>query len=115
MIRSVFDYGCFIYGAASKTVLARLEVTQAKALRLCCGAFRASSFPALLVGMGEMPLWLKRVKLGLQYWVKMSGSTQTFPARRLLQEVEESGTFKSFIVDVNQWATKHTQAAHPQA
>lgn len=56
--------------------------------------------------MGEMPLWLRRIQLGLQYWVKISESTQTFPARRLLQEVKGSRKFKSFVVDVDQWATK---------
>ena len=106
MIRSAFDYGCYIHGAASKTVLARLEVTQAKALRLCCGAFRTSPIPALLIEMGEMPLWLRRVKLGLQYWTKISGSAQTFPARCLLKEVEGGSRYKTFMVDVNQWATK---------
>ena len=106
MVRSAFDYGCFIYGAASKTVLARLDVVQAKALRLCCGALRTSSIPALLVEMGEMPLWIRRIKLGLQYWVKISGSSQTFPTRSLLQEVEGSRKYNSFIIYVNQWATK---------
>lgn len=67
MIRSVLDYGCFVYGSASKSVLDRLDVLQARALRLCCGAFRTSPVPALLIEMGEMPLWLRRIKLGLQY------------------------------------------------
>jgi len=39
MIRSALYYGCFVYGSASKTVLARLHAVQARALVLCCGAF----------------------------------------------------------------------------
>ena len=85
MIRSALDYGSYVYGAAAKTVLARLDVLQARALRFCCGAFRTSPVPALLVEMGEMPLWIRRIKLGLQYWTKLSGSSQAFPARCLLQ------------------------------
>ena len=46
MIRSALDYG-----SSSKTVLARLDVVLAKALRLCRGAFRTSPAPALLIEM----------------------------------------------------------------
>ena len=65
MIRSCIDYGCFVNGSASKSVLHKLEVFQARALRLCCGAFRSSPVPALLVEMGELLLSLRRAKLGL--------------------------------------------------
>ena len=104
MIRSSLDYGCFVYGSASKSVLAGLDVLQARALRLCCGAFRTSPVPALLIEMGEMPLWLRRIKLGLQYWVKLSGCHQTFPARCLLQESDGANKYKTFFVNINQWA-----------
>jgi len=97
---------CFVYGSASKTVLTRLDVVQARALRLCCGAFRTSPVPALLIEMGEMPLWLRRIKLGLQYWVKLSGCNHPFPARCLLQEVAGANRYDIFFVIVNQWAGK---------
>ena len=106
MIRSSLDYGCFVYGSASKSVLAGLDVLQARALRLCCGAFRTSPVPALLIEMGEMPLWLRRIKLGLQYWVKLSGCHQTFPARCLLQESDGANKYKTFFVNINQWAVR---------
>jgi hypothetical protein len=105
MIRSSLDYGCFVYGSASKSVLAGLDVLQARALRLCCGAFRTSPVPALLIEMGERPLWLRRIKLGLQYWVKLSGF-QTFPARCLLQESDGANKYKTFFVNINQWAVR---------
>ena len=92
MIRSYINYGCFVYGSAAKSVLHKLEVLQARALRLCCGAFRSSPVPALLVEMGELLLSLRRVKLGLQYWAKLSASGPSFPARRLLQSSWESGS-----------------------
>lgn len=34
MIRSIIDYGSFVYGSASKTVLDRLNVVQTRALNL---------------------------------------------------------------------------------
>ena len=91
MIRSCIDYGCFVYGSAAKLVLHKLEVLQARVLRLCCGAFRSSPVPALLVEMGELPLSLRRVKLGLQSWAKLSASGPSFPARRLLLGVWKWG------------------------
>ncbi|KAG5852664.1 hypothetical protein ANANG_G00064980 [Anguilla anguilla] len=109
MIRSVLDYGCFVYGSAAKSVLGKLDILQSKALRLCCGAFKTSPIPALLIEMGEMPLYLRRIKLGLQYWVKLRGANQTLPARCLLQGSWDPGgkiKRKPFFDGVNQWASK---------
>ena len=36
MIRSVFDYGCIVYGSAAVSLLRKLDVIQAKALRVHC-------------------------------------------------------------------------------
>ena len=85
-------------------ILARLDVLQARALRLCCGAFRTSPVPSLLIEMGEMSLRLRRIKLGLQYWVKLSGCHQTFPANCLLQESDRDVKYTCFFVNINQWA-----------
>ena len=41
---------------AAKSILKRLDVVQAKALRVVCGAFRSTPIAALLVEMGETPL-----------------------------------------------------------
>jgi len=56
--------------------------------------------------MGEMPLWLRRINLELQYKVKLSGCNHTFPARCLLQEVAGANRYNTFFVIVNQWAGK---------
>ena len=97
MIRSSLDCGCFVYGSVSKSILARLDVLQARAQILCFGAFRTSPVTAQLIEMGEMPLWLRRIKLGLQYWVKLRGCPQTFPARCLLQESDGGNKYKTFF------------------
>ena len=72
LIRSKLDYGCFIYGAARPSYLKALEPIQNQALRLCLGAFRTSPIPSLHVEAGELPLSLRREKLGLQYALKLS-------------------------------------------
>lgn len=38
MVQSRLDYGCLSYGSATVTHLNRLDLIQAKALRVCCGA-----------------------------------------------------------------------------
>ena len=73
MVRSRIDYGCLCYGTAAKTILKRLDVVQAKALRVVCGAFRSTPIAALLVEMGETPLGIRRSKLAMQYICKLRG------------------------------------------
>jgi len=109
MIRSSFDYGCFVWGSAAKSSLGKLDVLQARALRLCCGAYRTSPVSALLMEMGEMPLFLRQIQLGLQYWIKLSGSSQAFPVRCMLRgswEFEGRVKRKPFFEVINQWAGK---------
>ena len=80
-----------------------------KEVRHSCGAFRTSPIPALLIEMGEMPLCLRRIKLGMQYWVKLSGSNLAFPGRRLMQWTLDSYRKirnKTFFEGINQWTRK---------
>ena len=91
MIRSALDYGCLAYGAAAKTNLAALDRVQAKALRVCSGAFCTTPIPALLVEMGEIPLGLRRRKLALHYIAKLYGHDQAHPGKQLLEECWELG------------------------
>ncbi|KAJ8333999.1 hypothetical protein SKAU_G00413180 [Synaphobranchus kaupii] len=51
----------------AETTLHKLDVVQAKALRVCSGAFRTTPVPAMQVDVGESPLRLRRAKLGLNY------------------------------------------------
>ena len=59
MMRSAIDYGCMVYGSAALSVLNKLDIVQAKALRVCCGALCTTPISALLIEMGEMPLVLR--------------------------------------------------------
>ncbi len=52
LIRSVLDYVSIVVGSAAKSLLMRLDVIQNQALRICCGAFKTSSAPAIQVEMG---------------------------------------------------------------
>ncbi len=91
MIRSSLDCGCLVYGAAAKTNLTRLDVVQAKALRVCSGAFCSTPIPALLVEMEETPLGLRRRKLALNYVAKIHGHEKVHPGKQLLKECWEWG------------------------
>ncbi len=71
-IRSVLDYGRIVYDSAAKT----FDVIQAQALRLCCGAFKATPVSALQVEVGEMPLQIRRKQLMLNYWVHLQSYSE---------------------------------------
>ena len=72
----MLDYGCIAYGSAAKTSYKKLEVVQAQALRLCCGAFKTTPASALQVEMGEMPLRIRHKQLMMNYWTNLQGHSE---------------------------------------
>ena len=60
LVRSKLDYGCLVYGSASKTALAKLDPVHNQGLRLCLGAFRSSPVESLYVEAHEPPLEIRR-------------------------------------------------------
>ena len=71
LVRSKRDYGCIVYGSASKTALAKLDPVHNQGLRLSLGAFRSSPVESLYVEAHEPPLEILRDKLALQYVLKL--------------------------------------------
>ena len=74
LIRSKLDYGCIVYGTAAKTHLQKLDPVQNSALRICTGAFRSSPTESLSIAANEPPLQLRRIRLGLQYALKLKSN-----------------------------------------
>ena len=68
------DYGCLVYGSASKTALAKLDPVHNQGLRLSLGAFRSSPVESLYVKAHEPPLEIRREKLALQYILKLKAN-----------------------------------------
>lgn len=60
MIRSVIEYGSFLYGSASSSTLQKLEKIQFQAVRQCMGYLRTSPTNAILIESNEPPLELRR-------------------------------------------------------
>ncbi|XP_052446090.1 uncharacterized protein LOC127987735 [Carassius gibelio] len=89
LIRSCFDYGCIVYGSASKSLLKKLDIIQSKALRICCGAVKTSPVDAIGVEMGEMPLDIRREKLAITYWVNLQQSANNHLTPKVLEECWE--------------------------
>ena len=98
LIRSTLDYACIAYRSAAKTHLKKLDVIQAQALRVCSGAFRTSSVPALQVESGEMPLVLRCQQLAMVYWTNLQGHKEDHPTKHILTQCWEHGkaNFNSF-------------------
>ena len=75
-IRSIIDYGCIFYGAASDSLLKRVDILQNKALRICAGVMRSTPVEALRVETGEPPLKLRREYLSKKFIMKLKASQQ---------------------------------------
>lgn len=89
MIRSVFDYGCVVYGSASKNMLGKLCKIQAQAMRQCCGAVKTTAISALQVLVGEMPLEIRRKQLMINYWANLQGHKDEHPTKVVLKNCWE--------------------------
>ena len=74
LVRSKLDYGCIVYGSASKTALAKLDPVHNQGLLLSLGAFRSSPVESLYVEAHEPPLEIHREKLALQYTMKLKAN-----------------------------------------
>ena len=71
LVRSKLDYGCIVYGSASKSVLRTLDAVHHAGLRICLGAFRTSPVQSLYVKAGETSLSLRRLRLSMNYVLKL--------------------------------------------
>ena len=60
-----------VFGSARQSYLSMLNPIQNQALRLCLGAFRTSPVESLRVEANEMLLYKRRIKLSMQYAVKL--------------------------------------------
>lgn len=85
LVRSVLDYGSMACDGASKTQLAKLQLIQNQALRLCCGAMRCTSVAAIQVECGEMPLHLRRRQQQMKFAVKVK-ATSGHVAKKAFEE-----------------------------
>ena len=55
---SILDYGCQIYGSASKATLKSLDPIQSEGLKICTGAFKSSPVTSLHIESNIPPLSL---------------------------------------------------------
>lgn len=76
LIRSRLDYGSIVYGSARASYLKILDPVQNQGLRLCLNAFRTSPTDSLHIEANEQPLNLRRIKLSMQYAIKLYANKQ---------------------------------------
>lgn len=86
LIRSKIDYGCQAYNSASKTQLRRLDVIQAKALKIATGAYKGTPNASLNVECNIMPLGLRREEMQMKYWARSSILGDKLPINKLVQD-----------------------------
>ena len=71
LIRSKLDYGSQVYGSARKSYIQKLDTVHHQGLRLAMGAFRTSPIQSLYVLSQEPSLEKRRLKLALQFALKL--------------------------------------------
>ena len=71
LVRSKLDYGCCVYGSAKKSNLKILDPIHNAGVRIALGAFRTSRIESLYTEAGEDSLDLRRLKLSLNYVIKL--------------------------------------------
>ena len=91
-IRSKLDYGCLVYGSARTSYLKMLDPVQNQCLRLCLGAFRTTPCTSLQIEANESPLQNRRLKLSLQYALKLK-SLPNNPAYLCVFHPQEKNSF----------------------
>ena len=71
LVRSKLDYGSIVYGSARKSYVKLLDPVHHQGLRLSLGVFRTSPIQSLYMEAREPSLENRRLKLSLQYTVKL--------------------------------------------
>ena len=71
LVRSKLDYGSTVYGSTRKSYVKLLDPVHHQGLRLSLGVFRMSPIQSLYVEAREPSLENRRLKLSLQYTVKL--------------------------------------------
>jgi len=65
------DYGSEAFNTSSLTTKAKLDVIQAKAMRICCGAMTGTPTSALQVECGQPSLEKRRKRMMADYGIKI--------------------------------------------
>ena len=77
LVRWKLDYGCIVYGSASKTELAKLDPVHNQGLRLSLGAFRSSPVESMYVEAHEPPLEICREKISSTVYPQTKSQSRT--------------------------------------
>ncbi|XP_045783590.1 uncharacterized protein LOC123879731 [Maniola jurtina] len=91
LIRSVLDYGTFLLHPGNKTAVKKLDIIQAKALRLVTGAMKSTPIKCLQVECCDPPLYLRRQFLCDKYFfrtLQLSSHPLFLKIRQLAYQVD---------------------------
>ena len=94
LVRSKLDYGCIVYGSSAKSNLEILDPVHHSGLRLALGAFRTSPKQSLYTEAGETSLNHRRLKLSLNYALKLKSMPEN-PAYDCVFNPKERGYFEA--------------------
>lgn len=100
IVRSHLDYGSFIFEPCNKIPISKLDLIQAKCLRIVIGAMRSSPKNALQVECADPPLPLRRQYISDKFLFKISQDLN----HPLFPKLE---TLRQKIVTTRYWSNKN--------
>ena len=107
LVWSKLDYGCIIYGSAWKSYLQMLHPIHNQWLRLALKSFRISPVAILYVEADEPSLYSLRVKLSLQYAIRLAANPSnpanevTFPPNHVDLYEQKHKAIKPFGIRIS--------------
>lgn len=89
-------------------MLKKLDIIQAKALTIILGAVKTTPTAALQVETSEMPLYIRREKLAMAYWINLQGQCNDHPVKGVLKESWETMNTpgKDFAQKIKKWVNE---------
>lgn len=75
LIRSRFDFGCYLYASSAKTHLSKIDRIQNQALRIIGGFIKSSPIHVMEAELCVPPLFLRRSFLASKYCLKANALT----------------------------------------
>jgi len=93
VIRSILDYGCFLYINAPLKSLRKLDTIQYKCLRICTGAIHGTALSVMQIETKQLPLHLRRLEMDLKFTAKCKLHNKVYSTHSRNQEPDDFSSY----------------------
>ena len=101
LVQSKTDYGCSLYGTASKTTLKMIDVVRNKGLRLITGAFRSTPINSLHVETNILPPSLQRPSVAYKSYLQFQQRADIDATSLFHLQEDDTNSFRNSIAKIH--------------